>query len=81
MELGYTPPLQKQLKVELPPSKPPIGPFFCWAVHTLTVQGRKAVLAMNRDTLAPPQPNAPLDTAAPDGTASAIPPLQLLHFF
>ena len=50
MELGYTLPLQKQLKVELPPSKPPIGPFFCWAVHTLTVQGRKAVLAMNRDT-------------------------------
>ena len=50
MELGYTLPLQKQLKVELPPSKPPIDPFFCWAVHTLTVQGRKAVLAMNRDT-------------------------------
>lgn len=49
MELGYTLPLQKQLKVELPPSKPPIDPFFCWAVHTLTVQGRKAVLAMNRD--------------------------------
>ena len=34
-----------------------------------------------RDTLVPPQPNAPLHTAAPDGTASAIPPLQLLHFF
>ena len=50
MELGYTLPLQKQLKVELRPSKPPIDPFFCWAVHTLTVQGRKAVLAMNRDT-------------------------------
>ena len=50
MELGYTLPLQKQLKMELPPSKPPIAPFFCWAVHTLTVQGRKAVLAMNRDT-------------------------------
>ena len=50
MELGYTLPLQKQLKVELPPSKPPIDPFFCWAVHTLTVQGRKTVLAMNRDT-------------------------------
>lgn len=49
MELGYTLPLQKQLNMELPPSKQPIGPFFCWAVHTLTVQGRKAVLAMNRD--------------------------------
>jgi len=50
MELGYTLPLQKQLNVELLPSKPPIAPFFCWAVHILTVQGRKAVLAMNRDT-------------------------------
>ena len=36
--------------MELPPSKQPIGPFFCWAVHTLTVQGRKAVLAMNCNT-------------------------------
>lgn len=49
MELGYTLPLQKRLKMELPSSKSPIAPFFCWAVHTLTVQGRKAVLAMNRD--------------------------------
>lgn len=50
MELEYTLPLQKQLKVELPPSKQPIGPFFCWAVHTLTVQGRKTVLVMNCNT-------------------------------
>lgn len=47
MELGYTLPLQKQLKEELPPSKPPIDPFFCWVVHMLTIQRRKAVLAMN----------------------------------
>lgn len=33
--------------------KPPFSqtaaaPFFCWDIHLLTVQGRKAVLAMNR---------------------------------
>lgn len=50
MEFCYTIPLQKHLKMAFPLSKPTIDPFFCWAVHTLTVQGRKAVLAMNRDT-------------------------------
>ena len=50
MEFCYTIPLQKHLKMAFPLSKPTMDPFFCWAVHTLTVQGRKAVLAMNRDT-------------------------------
>ena len=50
MELGYTLPLQKRLKMELPSSKSPIAPFFCWAIHILTIQHRKAVLAMNYST-------------------------------
>ena len=51
MEFCYTIPLQKHLKMAFPLSKPTIDPFFCWAVHTLTVQGRKAVLAMNRNLM------------------------------
>ena len=48
MELSYTIPLQKHLKMETPPPEPTAAPFFCWDVHLLTVQGRKTVLAMNR---------------------------------
>lgn len=33
----------------LPPG-PTVAPFFCWAVHVLTIQRRKAVLAMNCDS-------------------------------
>ena len=48
MELGYTIPLQKYLKIEKPlPQKAETTSFFCWDLHLLTVQGRKAVLAMN----------------------------------
>ncbi len=48
MEFGYTIPLQKHLKmVELLPQKAETSSFFCWDLHLLTVQGRKAVLAMN----------------------------------
>ena len=47
MELGYTIPLQKRLKMETLPPGPTVAPFFCWAVHVLTIQRRKAVLAMN----------------------------------
>ena len=50
MEFGYTIPLQKHLKMVLPSSKPTIAPFFCWAIHILTIQHRKAVLAMNYST-------------------------------
>ena len=48
MELSYTIPLQKHLKMETPPPEPTAAPFFCWDAHALTVQGRKTVLAMNR---------------------------------
>ena len=48
MELSYTIPLQKHLKMETPPPEPNAAPFFCWDVHLLTVQGRKTALAMNR---------------------------------
>ena len=47
MELGYTIPLQKRLKMEVLPPGPTVSLFFCWAVHVLTIQRRKAVLAMN----------------------------------
>ena len=47
MEFCYTLPLQKRINMKLPPSQT-ATPFFCWNVHTLTVQGRKTVLAMNR---------------------------------
>lgn len=50
MEFGYTIPLQKHLKMVFPSSKPTIAPFFCWAIHILTIQHRKAVLAMNYST-------------------------------
>lgn len=50
MELGYTIPLQKRLKMETLPPGPTVAPFFCWAVHILTIQGHKAVLAMNCST-------------------------------
>ena len=50
MEFGYTIPLQKRLKMVFPSSEPTIAPFFCWAVHMLTIQHRKAVLAMNYST-------------------------------
>ena len=50
MEFCYTLPLQKHLKMAFPLSKPTIDPFFCWAVHILTIQHRKAILAMNYST-------------------------------
>ena len=50
MEFGYTIPLQKHLKMVFPSSKPTIAPFFCWAVHILTIHHRKAILAMNYST-------------------------------
>lgn len=48
MEFGYTSPLQRHLKMELPPSEKTAAPFFCWDIHMLTIQSRKAALAMNR---------------------------------
>ena len=48
MEFGYTSPLQRHLKMELPPSEKTAAPFFCWDVHMLTIQSRKAALATNR---------------------------------
>lgn len=50
MELSYTIPLQKHSKMETPPPEPTAVPFFCWAVHMLTIQHRKVVLAMNYST-------------------------------
>ncbi len=50
MEFGYTIPLQKYLKMETPSSEPTIAPFFCWDIHLLTIQNRKAALAMNRSS-------------------------------
>ena len=48
MEFCYTLPLQKRLNMKPPVPQTAAAPFFCWDVHLLTVQGRKAVLAMNR---------------------------------
>lgn len=48
MEFCYTRPLQRRLTMKPPFSQTAAAPFFCWDVHLLTVQGRKAVLAMNR---------------------------------
>ncbi len=51
MEFGYTNPLQKYLNMEKPLSlKTETASFFCWDLHLLTVQNRKAVLAMNCDS-------------------------------
>lgn len=50
MEFGYTVPLQRYLKMELPPPKERTAPFFCWDLHILTVQRRKSALAMNRSS-------------------------------
>lgn len=50
MEFGYTVPLQRYLKMELPPPKERTAPFFCWDLHIQTVQGRKTALAMNRSS-------------------------------
>ena len=50
MEFGYTIPLQKHLEMEALPPGPTVAPFFNWAVHALTIQRRKAVLAMNCST-------------------------------
>ena len=48
MEFGYTIPLQRHLKVKLPPPQTAVAPFFCWDVHLLTIQKRRTALAMNR---------------------------------
>lgn len=48
MEFCYTLPLQRRLNMKPLTSQTAAAPFFCWDVHLLTVQGRKAVLAMNR---------------------------------
>lgn len=48
MEFSYTRPLQSRLNMKPPFSQTATAPFFCWDVHMLTVQGGKAVLAMNR---------------------------------
>ena len=48
MEFCYTLPLQRRLNMKPPIPQTAAAPFFCWDVHLLTVQGRKAVLAMNR---------------------------------
>ena len=48
MELGYTIPLQKYLNMEEPPPhNAETATYFCWDLHLLTVQSRKAVLAIN----------------------------------
>ena len=48
MEFGYTIPLQRHLKIKLPPPQTASAPFFCWYVHLLTIQKRRTALAMNR---------------------------------
>ena len=48
MEFGYTIPLQRHLKIKLPPPQTASAPFFCWDVHLLTIQKRRTALAMNR---------------------------------
>ena len=48
MEFGYTIPLQRHLKMKLPPPQTAAAPFFCWDVHLLTIQKRRTALAMNR---------------------------------
>ncbi len=48
MEFCYTRPLQRRLNMKPPVPQTATAPFFCWDVHMLTVQSRKAVLAMNR---------------------------------
>ena len=48
MEFCYTLPLQRWLNMKPPVPQTAAAPFFCWDVHMLTVQSRKAVLAMNR---------------------------------
>lgn len=50
MEFCYTIPLQRHLKMKLPSSTKSVAPFFCWDIHILTVQNRKAALAMNRSS-------------------------------
>ena len=50
MEFGYTIPLQRHLKIKPPTSAETTAPFFCWDVHLLTVQKRRAALAMNCDS-------------------------------
>jgi len=50
MEFGYTIPLQKHLKMKLPASVKTEPLFFCWDIHLLTAQRRKAALAMNRSS-------------------------------
>ena len=47
MEFGYTIPLQKHLKMRTPSSAKAAVPFFCWDIHLLTIQKRKAALVMN----------------------------------
>ncbi len=47
MEFCYTLPLRRRLNRKPSTSQTVTAPFFCWDVHTLTVQRRKAVLAMN----------------------------------
>ena len=47
MEFGYTIPLQRHLKIKPPSSAEITAPFFCWDVHLLTVQKRRAALVMN----------------------------------
>nr|WP_325204296.1 hypothetical protein [uncultured Oscillibacter sp.] len=50
MEFGYTIPLQRHLKMRLPSSAKATAPFFCWDAHLLTVQKRKAALAINHSS-------------------------------
>ena len=47
MEFGYTIPLQRHLKMRTPSSAKAAVPFFCWDIHLLTIQKRKAALVMN----------------------------------
>lgn len=47
MEFSYTIPLQKYLRTAPPSQKAETASFFCWDLHLLTLQGRKAVLVIN----------------------------------
>lgn len=51
MKFFYTLPLQWRLKIRLPFSRATTAPFFCWDIHMLMVQTRRAVLVADRASL------------------------------
>ena len=45
MQLGYTIPLQRHLKIKPPPHGAPCGLAFCWELHVLPLGGRPSLIA------------------------------------